>query len=508
MLVTALAPMPLVAADGVWTNTAGGSWPTTTNWLAGTVADGTDAIADFSTLDIAANATVTLDGARTVGTLVFGDATTASNDWTLNTGSGGPLTLAVTAGTPTINVVNRTATIAAVIDGTQGLQKTGAGTLALTGANTYSGLTSVDAGTLILRTNNNSATSGFSVAAGATLRLGNLVSLGATQNITGAGNVAKDTAFFGDSTIAGTNNNYTGTTDINVSQLTLAAGGVINGTSAVSIQNSNNAALLNNGSITTAGAFTMTGGNATSGILTNSATGVLNVGSFSMAANSRATNAGTITNAGAFTANGTFTSTGALTTGALTVGGTFTLGASSTFTNTAGTVVINSGGLASFGNASHLSSIAANGITINSGGAFSAAGSVSSVLGSGKILNTSAGAIALSGDSSENINFTGFNTLGLAAAGTAVYSGTITPTAGGYRFGGNAASNLTVTSALGDANTVTQSGLGFTTLAAANTYSGTTTVTGGTLAIGNAGSINGGAVSITGGTWRSSAAAP
>jgi hypothetical protein len=70
--------------NGTWSNTAGGSWPTTTNWTGGTVAAGTDALANFSTLNITANATVTLDGARTVGTLRFGDATTASHDWILN----------------------------------------------------------------------------------------------------------------------------------------------------------------------------------------------------------------------------------------------------------------------------------------------------------------------------------------------------------------------------------------------------------------------------------------
>ncbi|HEX2749435.1 MAG TPA: hypothetical protein VHM91_15610, partial [Verrucomicrobiales bacterium] len=47
-------------ASGTWSNLAGGSWPTTTNWTGGTVATGTDMIADFSTLNITANATVTL----------------------------------------------------------------------------------------------------------------------------------------------------------------------------------------------------------------------------------------------------------------------------------------------------------------------------------------------------------------------------------------------------------------------------------------------------------------
>ena len=43
------------AVDGTWTNIAGGTYSTSTNWSGGLVADGTDAIADFSTLNITAN---------------------------------------------------------------------------------------------------------------------------------------------------------------------------------------------------------------------------------------------------------------------------------------------------------------------------------------------------------------------------------------------------------------------------------------------------------------------
>ncbi|BCU76389.1 LamG-like jellyroll fold domain-containing protein [Luteolibacter sp. LG18] len=131
----------LLSPNGVWINAAGGSWPTAANWSAGTVPFGTNRTADFSTLNLTADATVTLDGARTIGNLTFADATTASNNWTLNAGSGGPLTLDVTTGVPNISVNNRTATLNVVLAGTKGLAKTGAGTLALAGANTFSGST-------------------------------------------------------------------------------------------------------------------------------------------------------------------------------------------------------------------------------------------------------------------------------------------------------------------------------------------------------------------------------
>ena len=161
-LCFALNPNQLQAA--IWVNTAGGSWNTATNWDTNPlIPNAIDAIADFSTLDITADATVTLDGSFTIGSLLFGDAS-ASNNWIINPGTPGSstLTLSVASGSPTINVANPTAipifpgfvaqsaTINAAIAGTQGLTKTGLGTLVLTAANTYSGATLVKAGGLIL----------------------------------------------------------------------------------------------------------------------------------------------------------------------------------------------------------------------------------------------------------------------------------------------------------------------------------------------------------------------
>ncbi|MEI6647731.1 MAG: autotransporter-associated beta strand repeat-containing protein [bacterium] len=149
------------ADNGTWTNLVGGSWATGGNWLAGTIANGADFTADFSTLNITAARTVTLDGSRTIGNLSFADATTQSHDWTLATGSAGPLTLAVSSGSPTITVVNRAATISAVLDGTSGLTKAGVGTLTLSAVNTYTGDTMINAGTLVV-TNSGAINTPFS----------------------------------------------------------------------------------------------------------------------------------------------------------------------------------------------------------------------------------------------------------------------------------------------------------------------------------------------------------
>lgn len=146
--IVSLSVHTVFATDGLWTNPAGGSWAEATNWSGSIIADGSGAIANFSTLDLEANATVSLDGPRTVSTLLFADAATESNDWTLAPGGGGTLTLATPSGTPAISVSNRTATVSTIVDGTLGFQKAGAGTLVLSGANTFTGQVLIGAGTV------------------------------------------------------------------------------------------------------------------------------------------------------------------------------------------------------------------------------------------------------------------------------------------------------------------------------------------------------------------------
>ncbi|MDR3378538.1 MAG: Ig-like domain repeat protein, partial [Verrucomicrobiae bacterium] len=126
------------AQSGTWTNLAGGSWAAATNWSGGVIATNSGSKADFSTLTLTSPLTVTLDGARTIGGLTFGDAGNAFGS-TLSTGSGGPLTLTPASGLPLITVNNQTSTISAVLTGSAGLSKAGPGALVLSGANTFTG---------------------------------------------------------------------------------------------------------------------------------------------------------------------------------------------------------------------------------------------------------------------------------------------------------------------------------------------------------------------------------
>jgi fibronectin-binding autotransporter adhesin len=137
-----------VVVNGTWAVDADGNWSDAGKWSSGLFAVGPGGVADFSTLDITASRTVTLDSSRTIGTLLYGDIS-GSQNWTLASGSGSVLTLNSGSSTPPSIVVSQNiATVTAVLAGTNGLAKTGAGTLVLAATNTYVNTTIVNGGTL------------------------------------------------------------------------------------------------------------------------------------------------------------------------------------------------------------------------------------------------------------------------------------------------------------------------------------------------------------------------
>jgi autotransporter-associated beta strand protein len=252
----------IIAAVPTWTNPLGGSWPTAANWFNNTIASGTGITADFSRLDLSGNQTVTLDGARTIGNLKFGDVTTTYG-WTLATGSGGPLTLATSSGTPTITVNNGSATISTILAGTNGMSKTGAGNLILTAANTYAGGTTLSAGTLTI---NNASAIGGGVL---TITGGILANTsGATIALTG------NQAWNGNFTYAGPNN------------LTLSSPVTLNANRTLTVQGGDltvNAAISGAFSLTKAGTNTLALGATntfTGGLIVNAGTVSLQPGDY------------------------------------------------------------------------------------------------------------------------------------------------------------------------------------------------------------------------------------
>lgn len=169
-LFIVLAASPLAsAATGTWTQlTTGGLWSAGGNWSGGTVADGSGSTANFSTLNLAADNTVKMDGSHTLTALTFQDITTPFFKWTLDNNGNAANILTLAGTTPSITVgASTTATISAEIAGSTNWSKAGPGTLILTGNNTTTGNVSVGGGTGSVLSFNTIADKNVSSALGA-----------------------------------------------------------------------------------------------------------------------------------------------------------------------------------------------------------------------------------------------------------------------------------------------------------------------------------------------------
>jgi len=151
-------PLPLPGTS-VWSINSGGNWSDVDNWLNFVIADG---VGNSATFNQPTGGIVNLDTTgRTLSSLNF------TNGNHILTGQ--PLTLDVITGTPLVTVGNgSSATLSATLAGTDNLEKSGGGTLILTGP-TYTGTTTVTAGQLSLL--GSYASNSYTIANGATLEL-------------------------------------------------------------------------------------------------------------------------------------------------------------------------------------------------------------------------------------------------------------------------------------------------------------------------------------------------
>ncbi len=148
--------LALAQTSGTWTSITGGNWSDIANWSsgAGPVATGGSTLANVTaTFSASGIQTVNLDTNQTVHTIVFSTGT-----YTLSSSNGSVLTLAGTS-TP---IIASTGTISATLAGTQGFTMNPGGirTLTLSGNNTYSGVTTLTNGNLIVRSNSGLGVSG------------------------------------------------------------------------------------------------------------------------------------------------------------------------------------------------------------------------------------------------------------------------------------------------------------------------------------------------------------
>ena len=141
---TGSGSLTVLNQSGTWTSTASGNWSDSSKWLTNVVATGTDKTATFSAGTGSEAITVTLDSSRDIANLAFSNA-----NYTI---TGNTLTLDSTTTLSSISVASgNTATISSPLAGTADVEKSGVGTLTLSGGLSYSGTTTVVGGTLALQ---------------------------------------------------------------------------------------------------------------------------------------------------------------------------------------------------------------------------------------------------------------------------------------------------------------------------------------------------------------------
>ncbi len=512
-------PGPLNDPDGIWTSNADGNWSDTTKWASGTVADG-GGKADFSTLDITTNVTVTIDvSARVVREIDIGD-TNNSKKYTIKiaTGSGlslifdntannadavlnqkggsigdtisapillnssldinnaststGTLTLsgnisAGSTGTKTITSSTGAVIISGNVSDSVGngpiaVVQNGPGILTLSGANTFSGGTLINAGIVSAGSSTALAGGPLLFGAGSTGKLqlsGNNITVSDlnTNAIVGSPIVENGAPGVNTLTVKTTN------TDTFAGVLQDGASGTLSLTKS------------GNGSLTLSGLNTYTGG-------TTLTAGTLNLNS------NAALGTGTLTVAGATIGN--------------TSGNAITLVNGNAINITAGTLIFAGPNNLSFGN---------NAVTMTGGD---------------RVISVSNGASLTIGGIGEDTpprNFTKSSSGNLILIGASTYTGTTTISGGTLQLGsggftGSLSTGSTITdnanlafsrsnsvvqgtaftgTAIGGTGSVTQVGTGLLTLNAANTYQGGTTLSAGTLNINNNSAIGTGLLTIS-----------
>src|SRR5437867_191768 len=514
VLLALLALAPRGAAQTfTWTGAQNPNWKTNANWLGGAAPTGSggenlvfpSGASNLSTNNNINNSkfnSITISGS---GYTLGGSAITLGAGGLADSSIAGTNTvnLATTfAATRTVTVSNAgtTLTITGVISGAGGLTQAGAGTVTLSATNTYTGVTTINAGTIAvaadarLGTPPAVATPGRLTFGGGTLRTTASFTVAANRGIalTGAGTISTDpgtTLTYGGIiagasplTKAGTGtlivsgaNTYTGATAISAGTLQLGATNALPSGSAVTVSGGATFDLrgFSDGIGSLAGAGTVTSGAA--GAVTLTAGGNNASTTFSgLIQNGSGTVALTKTGTGTLTLSGANTYSGATTVsaGVLDVQNNTALGATAGATTVAGGAALQLEG-------SGL--VVAEPVTLNGTG-IAGGGALRQVANT----NTWSGAITLG--SAARVN---------ADAGTLTVSGGITN--GGFLLTVGGAGNTTVsTTVISGTGGLTKDGTGTVTLSANNTYTGTTTVSAGTLLVN--GSQSSSAVSLNGGT--------
>ncbi len=403
--------------------------------------------------------------------------------------------------------------------GATSLVKSGAGTWVLTGANTYTGTTTINAGVLKIGSGGTTGTLG----SGAVTNNGSLVinrsdAITLANTISGSGTFTQAGA--GTTTLSGTNL-YTGVTTINAGVLNVTL--LANGGSSSNIGAAASAAanlVLNGGTLQYSGAAASTDRlfsvGTSGGTLDASGTGAVNftnTGSMGFNSQSGARNLHlTGTNTGVNTIAAAIGDFGGATSLSVDGSATWLLTGANTFT---GTTTVSSGVLKIGGNSldsaftlganamvelnglnTRIGSLAGSGIVQNNSATaatLTTGGNNTSTTFSGVMQDGGAGALSLVKTGSGTFTLTGANsytgTTTISSGVLQVGSGGTTGTLGTGAVTNNASLILnrsdatTIANAISGSGSLTQAGSGTTTLTGANTYTGSTTINAGVLSV-------------------------
>ena len=470
---TSAALTGLISGSGTLTKAGAGTLTLTGNntFTGATIVSG-------GTLSIAADSGLgTAPGSATAAHLVLGGGTLAATEtFTLNSNRGVLLT---TTGTLDVAAA-KTLTYSGIIAGSGGLTKAGTGTLELFGSNTFGGDLTLNASTLVINSGASLGSDQLIFAGNGTLKLAADVT--SARSFVFNDGVAATLDTNGHALVQSGILSGTGTlTKTGIGTLTLTGSNTFTGTTTISGGTLSISGNANLGAVATGATLYLTGGatlQATASIaLDNSGANSRNLVVGGAGGTLQTVNSGqTLTVSGVISGTGDLTVSGA---GTLLLTGTNTLNGAMTI-NPGSTLRQGDGGAG--GSLSGTVGITNNGALIyNRSGTYLYSNVIS---GSGTFEKTGSSMLTLTGTNT----YTGVTTIsgGTLQLGDGFTDGSISSSSGITNNSAlifNVATSASYSHVIGGTGTLTKSGVGALTLGGTNTYSGVTTITGGTLNI-------------------------
>jgi autotransporter-associated beta strand protein len=427
--------------DGNWNTASGGN----TNWT-DSAAGGSDPgnLPTFTddvnfTATAASNFTTTIGADFTIRSLTLGGGANASNSVTIDTGAndltlyGGGLTQVTGSAANTIsssstggiilavdqtwtNDSTNSLTVSAPVSGDADLTKAGTGTVVLSGANTYTGETTISTGTLSVghATGLGSTAAGTMVSDGATLNVNNVT---VAENLTISGNGVGSAGALTGTGNAGVSGTVTLAANTTVGAATgsdtLNLSGVVSG-SGMNLEKVGAGTVILSAANTYSGATTVTAGTlqlgdgGTTGTLNTAGTITVATGATFAVDRSNDVVQGTDFSGAAITGAGGFTQAGS---------GTTTLNAANSYT---GATNVDAGMLMINGN----QSTATGTVTVESGATLGGSGTV------GGITTIASGGTITGGNDGSSVTVGVLDPLVTDAVGTLTFGGDLTASSG------------------------------------------------------------------------------